>query len=130
MRGAHAENLEGWCLMDASTLKEIPIIDVDSHVVEPPDLWSSRMASQWRDQAPRVSWDDAANEAFTSLPSPDEFQGVGVAGLRYAARWWYLMGHLNRQRAPMALREAARCFRQAGCLNASKAAAKRLHRVL
>ena len=74
--------------------------------------------------------DDAANEAFTSLPSPDEFQGVGVAGLRYAARWWYLMGHLNRQRAPMALREAARCFRQAGCLNASKAAAKRLHRVL
>ena len=71
-----------------------------------------------------------ANDVFARLPSPEEVQGKGVAGLRYAARWWYLMGHLNRQRAPMALREAARCFRQAGCLSASKSAAKRLHRVL
>jgi len=74
--------------------------------------------------------DDTAGEVFTSLPSPEEMQARGVAGLRYAARWWYLRGHINPQRAPMALREASRLFRQAGCLNASKAAAKRLHRVL
>jgi hypothetical protein len=74
--------------------------------------------------------DDAASEVFARLPTPEDMQARGVAGLRYAARWWYLMGHINPQRAPMALREASRLFRQAGCLNASKAAAKRLHRVL
>ncbi len=83
MRGAHAENLEGWCLMDASTLKEIPIIDVDSHVVEPPDLWSSRMASKWRDQTPRVRWDDEANEEAWFLGE----QRLSPAGSAGQAGW-------------------------------------------
>ena len=34
------------------------IIDVDTHVVEPPDLWTSRMNPKWGDQIPRVRWDD------------------------------------------------------------------------
>ena len=36
----------------------IPIVDCDSHVTEPPDLWSSRVPSKWKGQAPRVAWDD------------------------------------------------------------------------
>jgi len=39
--------------MDAS-ISEIPIIDIDSHYTEPPDLWTSRAPSQYRDLAPRV----------------------------------------------------------------------------
>src|SRR5690606_31140388 len=34
---------------------EIPrIISVDDHVVEPPDLWSSRLPEMYRDRGPRV----------------------------------------------------------------------------
>ncbi len=39
---------------------EIPrIISVDDHVVEPPDLWSSRLPAKWRDRGPRVVRDTA-----------------------------------------------------------------------
>jgi predicted TIM-barrel fold metal-dependent hydrolase len=31
-----------------------PVYSSDSHVIEPPDLWTSRMDGQWRDRAPRV----------------------------------------------------------------------------
>jgi hypothetical protein len=30
-----------------------PLIDSDSHVVEPPDLWTSRLPSKWADDTPR-----------------------------------------------------------------------------
>ena len=36
----------------------IPIIDVDSHLSEPPDLWTSRLPSKWADVAPRVVFDE------------------------------------------------------------------------
>src|SRR3954453_4408524 len=32
----------------------IPVIDTDSHVTEPPDLWTSRMSKKHLDVAPRV----------------------------------------------------------------------------
>jgi len=32
----------------------IPIVDVDSHVIEPPDLWSARLPSKYADIQPRV----------------------------------------------------------------------------
>jgi predicted TIM-barrel fold metal-dependent hydrolase len=39
---------------------EIPkIISVDDHVVEPPDLWSSRLPAAYRDRGPRVERDRA-----------------------------------------------------------------------
>jgi predicted TIM-barrel fold metal-dependent hydrolase len=41
------------------------VIDVDTHVVEPPDLWSSRMPRRWGDAIPRVGWDaDRREEAW------------------------------------------------------------------
>src|SRR5580765_4744830 len=43
-------------------LTDIPIIDTDTHVVEPPDLWTSRLSSKWGDQVPHVRWDDEAQE--------------------------------------------------------------------
>ena len=46
----------------SSVISEIPIIDTDTHVVEPPDLWTSRVASTWGDLVPHVRWDDGAGE--------------------------------------------------------------------
>ncbi|HAC34414.1 MAG TPA: hypothetical protein DCF45_07845 [Gammaproteobacteria bacterium] len=31
-----------------------PLISADGHVVEPADLWTSRMPAKWRDKAPRI----------------------------------------------------------------------------
>ena len=45
-----------------AAIKDIPIIDVDTHVIEPYDLWTSRLSSKWGDRAPQVRWDDNANE--------------------------------------------------------------------
>jgi uncharacterized protein len=49
MRGEYAV-----LLSDGS---EIAVIDVDSHLTEPPDLWSSRLPERWRAQGPRVEVD-------------------------------------------------------------------------
>jgi len=48
--------------MGNTAINEIPIIDVDTHVIEPYDLWTSRLASKWGDAAPQVRWDDTAEE--------------------------------------------------------------------
>ena len=46
----------------ATAITDIPIIDTDTHVVEPPDLWTSRLSSKWGDLVPHVRWDDGAQE--------------------------------------------------------------------
>ena len=39
------------------TLETSPVIDTDSHVAEPPDLWTSRLSEKkWGDLRPRVVW--------------------------------------------------------------------------
>ena len=39
-------------------LARIPlIVDLDAHLVEPPDLWTSRLPSRWGDMIPHVKWD-------------------------------------------------------------------------
>ena len=56
-------------------MREIPrIISVDDHVVEPPDLWTSRLPARLRDRGPRVVRERgrlvlAENGAWT--PDPD-----------------------------------------------------------
>jgi predicted TIM-barrel fold metal-dependent hydrolase len=46
--------------MTETVVPEIPrIISVDDHVVEPPDLWSSRLPAKYRDRGPRVERDRA-----------------------------------------------------------------------
>ena len=67
---------------------------------------------------------------FETLPTPESHGMKGAPALRYEARWWYLRGHLYPDTAHVALRESSRCFRQAGCLNAARMVAKRLHRIL
>jgi uncharacterized protein len=45
--------------MPSGLLDEIKVIDVDTHVVEPYDLWTSRVStSRWGDKVPHVRWDE------------------------------------------------------------------------
>jgi predicted TIM-barrel fold metal-dependent hydrolase len=40
-------------------LNEIKVIDVDTHVIEPYDLWTSRVSTQrWGDKVPHVKWSE------------------------------------------------------------------------
>ncbi len=40
-----------------SLAREFHVIDVDTHIIEPPDLWTSRMSSKWGDRVPHVRLD-------------------------------------------------------------------------
>jgi predicted TIM-barrel fold metal-dependent hydrolase len=46
----------------SSILDEIQIIDTDTHVQEPPDLWTARVPSRLRDKVPQIRWDTKAQE--------------------------------------------------------------------
>jgi predicted TIM-barrel fold metal-dependent hydrolase len=48
--------------MDATGFKELKVIDVDTHVLEPADLWTSRMSAKWGDLIPHVKWDPELGE--------------------------------------------------------------------
>jgi predicted TIM-barrel fold metal-dependent hydrolase len=40
--------------MSMTTESSLKVADCDSHVTEPPDLWTSRVSAKWRDEVPRV----------------------------------------------------------------------------
>lgn len=66
-----------------TSLAQIPIIDVDTHVVEPPDLWTSRMPKSYGDRVPHIRWDDSTQEeAWYS-----EGKRLGAAGAAAMAGW-------------------------------------------
>ena len=48
--------------MSNAIVDRFKIIDTDTHLVEPPDLWTSRMSKKWGDLVPSVRWDDDAQE--------------------------------------------------------------------
>jgi predicted TIM-barrel fold metal-dependent hydrolase len=45
------------------SVDDVPIVDVDSHVAEPEDLWTARMPSRLGDAVPQVVWDEAGGES-------------------------------------------------------------------
>jgi len=54
--------------MAASTQTGSPIvdwvIDVDTHITEPPDLFSSRLPAKWQDRAPTIKMNEQGNEEW------------------------------------------------------------------
>ena len=48
--------------MSAGVIPPIQIVDADTHLVEPPDLWTARMPSRWADMVPHVRWDEQHQE--------------------------------------------------------------------
>ena len=66
-----------------TSISDIPIVDVDTHVVEPPDLWTSRMSSRWGDLVPHVRWDEANQEEAWFMGD----QRLGAVGAAAMAGW-------------------------------------------
>jgi uncharacterized protein len=48
--------------MAAAIADRFKVIDVDTHLIEPPDLWTSRMARKWGDEIPHVECDPQTGE--------------------------------------------------------------------
>lgn len=44
--------------IDESTVDRYRVIDCDCHIVEPYDLWTSRLSAKWGDEVPHVEWSD------------------------------------------------------------------------
>lgn len=71
------------------------IVSSDSHVVEPPDLWSVRLPEDLRERAPRVVSEETADYWYVDGHRSNSFAGGSQPGqrfddasaLRSAARW-------------------------------------------
>ena len=55
-------SLPGGTAVQDTIVNRFKVIDTDAHMVEPPDLWTSRMSTKWGDLVPSVRWDDDAKE--------------------------------------------------------------------
>lgn len=74
-----------------ATVERIPpIVDVDAHVVEPPDVWSARLPARYKDIGPRVAYLPPGTPKLTGgtyLEAPgDPGDGDPVA-------WWLYEDH-------------------------------------
>jgi predicted TIM-barrel fold metal-dependent hydrolase len=60
-----------------------PIIDADTHITEPADVWTSRVPSKWRDRVPQVRWieDERAEVWFI------DGNRAGMVGQTASAGW-------------------------------------------
>jgi predicted TIM-barrel fold metal-dependent hydrolase len=53
------------------------VADVDSHIIEPPDLWTSRVSPKWGDMVPHVKYHERRGEEFWYV-GPKKMYGVGA----------------------------------------------------
>ena len=53
------------------------VADVDSHMIEPPDLWTSRVSSRWGDLVPHVKFHERRGEDWWYVGSR-KLYGVGA----------------------------------------------------
>ncbi|MDQ1465856.1 MAG: hypothetical protein QOH10_271, partial [Actinomycetota bacterium] len=63
---------------------DVPVVDADAHVNEPPDLWQSRVPARWRDRAPKALHTDDGD--FWSFEDGKRSRALGLtatAGLSY-----------------------------------------------
>ncbi|HEX8581457.1 MAG TPA: amidohydrolase family protein, partial [Acidimicrobiales bacterium] len=65
-------------------MDDIRVIDTDTHLVEPPDLWTTRMPSKWQDMVPHVRWDEENQEEawFIGAERVTSVAGAAQAGWR------------------------------------------------
>jgi predicted TIM-barrel fold metal-dependent hydrolase len=61
-----------------------PIVDVDAHVVEPPDVWTSRLPAKYRDIGPRIVY---APGGDVKLVGSSYVEAPGTEGPDVA--WWF-----------------------------------------
>jgi uncharacterized protein len=53
------------------------VADVDSHIIEPPDLWTSRVSKKWGDEVPHVKYHERRREDWWYVGSR-KLYGVGA----------------------------------------------------
>jgi predicted TIM-barrel fold metal-dependent hydrolase len=87
-----------------------PIIDVDSHLTEPKDLWTSRMTGQWADFAPRTFWDENAGRERWHI---GRYQLLGTQDGNHAGwkEFWPSLPHTQEEGDPGAYNAKARLER-------------------
>jgi predicted TIM-barrel fold metal-dependent hydrolase len=71
-------------LMASRLLRIPPIIDVDAHVVEPRDVWTSRLPAKYRDIGPRIVY---APGGDVKLVGSSYIEAPGTEGPDVA--WWF-----------------------------------------
>ena len=59
------------------------ILSSDSHVVEPPDLWATRLEPKLRERAPRMVQEDDGDWWIVDGQRTNSFQGGAQAGKRF-----------------------------------------------
>jgi predicted TIM-barrel fold metal-dependent hydrolase len=65
-----------------------PLIDLDAHIVEPPDVWSSRLPARYRDVGPRIEYLPAGTPI---LDGGGYIEKPGTDGKPVA--WWLYEDH-------------------------------------
>jgi predicted TIM-barrel fold metal-dependent hydrolase len=65
-----------------------PIVDLDAHLVEPPDLWTSRLPAKYRNLGPRVEYLPAGSPI---LDGGGYIEEPGTEGPPVA--WWFYEDH-------------------------------------
>lgn len=79
------------------------ILSSDSHVIEPPDLWTTRIEPRFRERAPRVVQEEDGDWWFVDGIRTNSFQGGVQAGKtvrKYAKLTWAcLPGGVSKRRS-------------------------------
>lgn len=86
-------------------MTDLRVVDADTHVIEPADLWTARMPKKWHEMAPHVIWDeDRGDEAW--YIGDERVLGAGSAAM--AGFDGYAPDEYPRrlEDVPLALREA------------------------
>jgi predicted TIM-barrel fold metal-dependent hydrolase len=80
---------ESAAILDPVTVARIPpIIDLDAHVVEPPDVWSSRLPRRLRDTGPHI---EMLPQGVAKMAGTGYIEAPGTDGPLVA--WWCYEDH-------------------------------------
>ena len=104
-----------------TTRREYRLISADSHVNEPPDLWTDRVPAAMRDRAPRIErFDEGDAWVIEGVTDPINFGMNACAGLEPEEMqgWVALRGHPPRRLRPggAARRDGPRRRRRRGAV--------------
>ena len=83
----------------------IRVISADSHMMEPPDLWTERLDRKWGDRAPRVIKSEAKGQFLFVAPDIPPFPVAGgFAAGRSGEELKEFLGHANKDEGYKAAR--------------------------
>jgi hypothetical protein len=76
----------------------IRIISADSHMMEPPDLWTERLDRKWGDRAPKVIKSEAKGQFLFVAPDIPPFPVAGgFAAGRSGEELKEFLGNANKR---------------------------------